>query len=174
MTWALPPQPSKTQRGRHWCRAPFQSQVLKGGFCRAPRHLLTYGFPVTAAVAPAGREEQYGSYVGVDEGYHRRETIAAAAAAAAVYHRRGTSVAAATAGMPLSRDQCCCSCSCCRGMLPPPTAPPSQKTRPTTRAWGCDGRSGNWRRMNWTISDSSSPMNWTLSSSATSKCRWAG
>ena len=51
---------------------------------------------MTAAVAPAGREEQYGSYVGVDEGYHRRETIAAAAAAA-VYHRRETSVAAAAA-----------------------------------------------------------------------------
>ena len=54
------------------------------GFLPSPRHLLTYGFPVTAAVAPAGREEQYGSYVGVDEGYHRRETIAAAAACAAV------------------------------------------------------------------------------------------
>ena len=98
MTWVLPPQPSKTQRARHWCRAPLQSQVLKGGSCRTPRHFLTYGFPVTAAVAPAGREEQYGSYVGVDEGYHRRETIAAAAAAAAaVYHRRETSVAAAAA-----------------------------------------------------------------------------
>ena len=52
---------------------------------------------MTPAIAPAGREEQYGSYVGVDEGYHRRETIAAAAVAAAVYHRRETSVAAATA-----------------------------------------------------------------------------
>ena len=52
---------------------------------------------MTAAVAPAGREEQYGSYVGVDEGYHRRETITAAAAAAAVYHRRENSVAAAAA-----------------------------------------------------------------------------
>ena len=49
---------------------------------------------MTAAVAPAGREEQYGSYVGVDDGYYRRETIAAAAAVA-VYHRRETSVAAA-------------------------------------------------------------------------------
>ena len=31
------------------------------GFLPSPRHLLTYGFPVTAAVALAGREEQYGS-----------------------------------------------------------------------------------------------------------------
>ena len=42
-----------------------------------------------AAVAPARREEQYGSYVDVDEGYHRRETIAAVAAVAAACHRPG-------------------------------------------------------------------------------------
>ena len=48
-----------------------------------------------AAVAPAGREEQYGSYVGVDEGYHRRETIAAVAAVDAACHRLETSVVAA-------------------------------------------------------------------------------
>ena len=47
------------------------------------------------AVAPAGREEQYGSYVGVDEGYHRRETIAAVAAVDAACHRLEASVVAA-------------------------------------------------------------------------------
>ena len=47
------------------------------------------------AVAPAGREEQYGSYVGVDEGYHRRESISAVAAVDAACHRLETSVVAA-------------------------------------------------------------------------------
>ena len=64
-------------------------------------------------------------------------------------------------GIPPPRDQCCCDCCYCRGMPPPrdtiwsslcwtptPTAPPSRKPRPTTRVWGFDGRSGNWRRMN--------------------------
>ena len=27
-TWALPPHPSTTQQGRHWCRSPLQPQVL--------------------------------------------------------------------------------------------------------------------------------------------------
>ena len=58
---------------------------------------------MTAAVAPAGREEQYGSYVDVDEGYHRRETIAAVAAVAAACHRRETSVVAAVAAAACHR-----------------------------------------------------------------------
>ena len=50
-----------------------------------------------AAAAPARPEGKHGSYVDVDEGYHRRETIAAVTAAAAACHRRETSVAAAAA-----------------------------------------------------------------------------
>ena len=55
------------------------------------------------AVAPTGREEQYGSYVGVDEGYHRRETLAAVAAVDAACHRRETSVVAAVAATACHR-----------------------------------------------------------------------
>ena len=61
-----------------------------------------------AAVAPAGREEQYRSYVDADEGNHRRETIpavAAVAAVAAACHRRGTSVVAAAAAAACHRRE---------------------------------------------------------------------
>ena len=95
MTWTLPPQHSKTQRGKHWCRAPLQSQVVKEGSCRASRHLLTYGFfvmvvVVVAVVAFAEREGKNGTFVGAGEESHRRETsvAAAVAAAAAACHRR--------------------------------------------------------------------------------------
>ena len=80
------------------------------------------------AVAPAGREEQYGSYVGVDEGYHRRGTIAAVAAVYAACHRLETGVIAAVVDAvchhPGPRDQRCC-CFGCRGMPPPRKIIPS-------------------------------------------------
>ena len=69
---------------------------------RRSRQLRSKGFPVTAAVVPAGREEQYGSY-DVDEGYHRRETIAAVAAVAVACRRRETSVVAAVAAAACHR-----------------------------------------------------------------------
>ena len=103
-TRALPPQPSKTQRGKHWCRARLQSQVVKGGSCRAPRHFLAYGFSVTVAVvvavvAFAEREGKHGTFVGAGEESHRRETsiAAAVAAAAAACHCRETSIVVAAA-----------------------------------------------------------------------------
>ena len=58
-----------------------------------------------AVVAPAGREEKYGSYVDADEGTHRRETIAAVAAAAAECHHHETSVAAAAAVVACHRRE---------------------------------------------------------------------
>ena len=46
-TWALPPHPSTTQQGRHWCRSPLQPQVL----------LQQVPLPsaLTAAAPPTGR-----------------------------------------------------------------------------------------------------------------------
>ena len=90
----------ETQRGKHWCRAPLQSQVVKGGSCRAPRHLLTYGFSVTVAlvvrvVALVGRDGKHWTYLGAGEQSHRRETSSAAAVAA--WHRRKTSIVVAAA-----------------------------------------------------------------------------
>ena len=58
-----------------------------------------------AAVAPAGREEKHGSYVGADEESHRRETIATVAAAAAACHHRETSVAAAATAAACHRHE---------------------------------------------------------------------
>ena len=116
---------------------------------------------MTAAVAPAGREEQYGSYVDVDEGYHRRETIAAVAGVAAVAaacYRRETSVVAAVAAAACYR----------RGTSVVAAA----------AAAACHRRGKSYRPpfdgLRLPNLGSTSPINWTPSNSAASNRRSAG
>ena len=77
-----------------------------------------------AALASTGQERKHGSYVDADEEYHRRETITAAAAAAAACHRREVPYRRPFVGFHLPRP------------------PPSQNSRPTTRACGFGGSAG--------------------------------